>query len=331
MGINYKDKDIQMSSLKVVLVDTNPLLVKAWNAQINSIKQYSKFKFKFPSSTLSIETHHGYLSSLPVETKLRSAIVSPANSIGGMGGGFDESLCDLFTPFENKPGKIYNPVESWIRKYLHHGYTPLGTAHVIEFYNFPKFELSKAWLNLHANSIVVLPTMRIPHSIYEIKNTDSQDRIDIRNEHVVKFVFDCIWETLCAVNRHNERIVAFKRSNLIPTIDSDDDIQGTVDTLIIPGLGTGYGNLPIELVAKGMIGALSIWGLDLEVNTKTTIDRGLMCLSFLGENYKLFHNDDICRSEKLMFGDNYTKFDILKNDVGKFYQLLKFDNNINFD
>lgn len=239
-----------------------------------------------------------------------------------MGGGFDEALCDLFTPQNttNNTNNKCNPVESWIRKYLHHGYTPLGTAHVVEFFDFPNFKKSKAWNHLKANSMVVLPTMRVPHAIYKIDKDDSNNVIESKNRNVVSFVFDCIWETLCAVNRHNQRLM-YENKQMMK--HDDESIQGKVDTLVIPGLGTGYGNLPLDLVAKGMIGALSIWGLELHSGEKTYVDRGLLCLSFLGEEYTLFNNHDISNSHKRMFGPNDGIFDILNHDVGDFFKLIK--------
>lgn len=304
-----------MSKLKVVLVDSNPVLVEAWNRQLRSAQRFSRPRFPL---TLAVETHRGYLSTLPVHRDGRTAVVSPANSIGGMGGGFDEALCRLFnTGEEAVEVGVSNQVESWIRRYLHHGYTPLGTAHVVEFYDFPHFRHSQAWNLLHANSIVVVPTMRVPRSIYTVNENDPAETVDTKNREVVSFVFDCIWEALCAVNRHNERLTQDERS-----AKENDNIQGEVNTLVIPGLGTGYGNLPIELVAKGMVGALSIWGSELNGGKRNSVDRGVMCLAFLGEEYTLFNNPDIVKSKTAMFGDRQTKFDVLRQDVGEFYQLF---------
>ena len=305
-----------MSKLKVILVDSNPFLIDAWSRQLSSTQRFSKLKFP---STLTVETHRGMLATVPVDGDARTAIVSPANSIGGMGGGFDEALCRLFSQGDEviETGTS-NLVESWIRKYLHHGYTPLGTAHVLEFSTFPQFRRSKAWTQLHANSIVVVPTMRVPHSIYTVKEGDPEDVVNTKNRGVVSFVFDCMWETLCAVNRHNERL------GMQDPVPAKGDVAGRVDTLVIPGLGTGYGNLPIELVAKGMVGALSIWGAELNDGSRdsSSVDRGLLCLAFLGEEYTLFHNPDILKSRIAMFGDSCKKFDILHQDVGDFYRLL---------
>ncbi|ODQ48029.1 hypothetical protein PICMEDRAFT_72027 [Pichia membranifaciens NRRL Y-2026] len=306
-----------MSKLKVILVDSNPFLIDAWSRQLSSAQRFSKLKFPL---TLTVETHRGKLATVPIEGDARTAIVSPANSIGGMGGGFDEALCTLFNPTEEviKTGTS-NAVESWIRRYLHHGYTPLGTAHVVEFSDFPQFRHSKAWTQLRANSIVVVPTMRVPHSIYTVKEGDSEDVVDTKNRGVVSFVFDCMWEALCAVNRYNARL------GMQDHVPVKADLAGKVDTLVIPGLGTGYGNLPIELVAKGMVGALTIWGAELNQPSRETsnVDRGLLCLAFLGEDYTLFHNPDILKSRNAMFGDSHRRFDILHQDVGDFYRLVE--------
>lgn len=304
-----------MSKLRIILVDSNPLLVNEWNRQLSSIRSHGKREFPL---SLSIETHLGLLSTIPeVPERNRSAIVSPANSVGGMGGGFDEALCQLYyTDKENT-----NPtVESWIRGYLRHGYTPLGTAHVVEFYNFPDFTHSDAWTRLRANSIVVVPTMRVPRSIYDVGTSDTEEVRDSKMKNVVRFIFDCIWEALCAVSRHNEKLETGNGTSTGARTPVDS-IKGKVDTLIIPGLGTGYGGLPFDIVAKGMIGALTVWGMDLVSMNRRCIDRGLMCLAFLDEDYTLFKNPDIVKSQNETFCEN-TSFNVLEQEVGEFYNTI---------
>lgn len=275
-----------MTILKIVLVDTNTQLINAWKKQLKSISN-NKLSFQ-------VHVHDGKIDSIVNNDKQNlSAIVSPANSIGGMGGGFDNKLCELFSNENDQREEGQVKIENWIRKYLHHGYTPLGTAHVIEFNDMTNFEQSKAWILLNAVSIIIVPTMRVPKQIYP-------DDID-SNIKTVRFIFDCIWETLCALDRHN-RVAS----------------NSKINTLIIPGLGTGFGKLPIDMVAKGMVGAINIWGMILE----DSVDRGLLCLSFLNENYNTFHNPNIVQSKEKMFKTCET-FDIVKNDVGDFLQTLK--------
>lgn len=300
-----------MKYLRIILIDSNPLVINAWSKQLRSTESYLSSKY---SLSLSIETHQGLLCDLPVETNKRTAIVSPANSVGGMGGGFDEALCDLFSP-KNDLGKdeVIKSVESWVKKFIHHGYTPLGSAHVVEFYNCPGFSNSKAWRTLNASSIVVVPTMRVPKSLYTLEGCETQAVLDSKNQSIVAFIFDCIWEALSAVDRHNIKydLEAHK----------DSEIAGRIDTLVIPGLGTGYGNLPIDLVSKGMIGALNIWGLQLRENNEKHAHRGLLCLKFLGEDYRMFESQDVLETCMGIFKKN-TEFNILHQNVGDFYSTL---------
>lgn len=280
---------VNMSSLRVVLVDNNPKLIKEWTRQLRQTPGHRKLK---------IETFSGSLSEVSIKSLNRCAILSPANSIGGMGGGFDKALCDLFSV-----DKDCRAVESWIRRYLRHGYTPLGTSHLVDFDDFPGFKDSEAWKKLNASSIIVTPTMRVPKRIYrdEISMNDPVQEEGRRN--VVRFIFDCVWESLCSVARYNEKI------------DIQESASETkIDTIIMPGLGTGYGGLPFSLAAKGMIGALSLWGISKPV------DVGLLCLIFLGENYNAFDNEDIAEARNsLIDGETY---DVLSQDVGEFYKIV---------
>lgn len=281
-----------MSTIRVILVDNNPRLVAEWAKQLSQTPGHRKLK---------IETFKGNLSDLTsVHHHNRSAILSPANSIGGMGGGFDKSLCDLFSV--NKDIRL---VEAWIRKFLRHGYTPLGTSHLVDFDDFPNFKDSMAWKQLKASSIIVTPTMRVPQKIYDGCLSDIQEIIADKKRNAVRFIFDCVWESLCSVARYNEKID-------LSEFGTRKNIK--IDTIIMPGLGTGYGGLPVSLAAKGMIGALSLWGISKPV------DVGLLCLIFLGENYEVFDNEDIIESkEKLIDGKIY---DVVSQDVGEFYKIV---------
>ncbi|TID31196.1 hypothetical protein CANINC_000245 [Pichia inconspicua] len=276
-----------MTYLRILLLDTNPKLVAEWNRQLKQVPNHTK---------LMIETFNGSLSEISNRNSIKSAILSPANSIGGMGGGFDKVLCDLFSV-----DKDCRAVESWIRRYLRHGYTPLGTSHLVEFDDFPGFINSTARKCLNASCIIVTPTMRVPQRIYQDDFGDSFQKEQKRN--VVRFIFDCVWESLCSVARYNEKIDLQCETR-----------EEKIDTIIMPGLGTGFGGLPLDLAAKGMIGALSLWGISKPV------DVGLLCLIFLGEDYNAFNNPDIVEAKNcLIDGESY---DVLQQDVGDFYKIV---------
>lgn len=246
-----------MSVTRVILLDTNAKLTSEWKRQLWQIPFITK---------LQIDTFEGQLNEInSISSFNTTAVLSPANSIGGMSGGFDKSLREIF-----KIGQDFS-VESYIRNSLKYGYTPIGTSHVVNFDNQPDFGESMAWKKLRATSIIVTPTMRVPQKIY---NGDNQGGNFIKKD-IVKFVFDCVWESLCAVTRHNE---AIKNGSKFTTL---------IDTIIMPGIGTGYGGVPLELAAKAMIGALSLWEISTPLNV------GLLCLIFLGEDYRVFDNKDV--------------------------------------
>lgn len=262
-----------MEKLKIVLVGTNKGLIQEWSKQLSSVANVKL--------SVEVEIYHGTLECLPpLKNITKCSIVSPANSIIGMSGGFDNSICKLFAN-DNKQ------VENWIRKSIGFGYKPVGTCEMVDFHKFPNFENSNAWTKYKIDSVITVPTMRVP------KNININDQIEI-----VRFVFDWVWEILCTISKNE---------------------TSKTDCLIISGLGTGWGGLPIALVSKGMVGAFTIWGY--HNNKVSTLDKGLLCLSFLNENIKIFDNDDIVKCRNSLF-KNDKKFDVLNDDVGEFIQTI---------
>ncbi|CCD26393.1 putative ADP-ribose 1''-phosphate phosphatase NDAI_0H02190 [Naumovozyma dairenensis CBS 421] len=110
------------SMKKIILVDVNEIVVKLWKTYIpQAVPKYS--------NTLCI--HHGKLESLMSSMKKSNtnhpgasyAVVSPGNSFGYLGGGFDLALYNYFG------GK---PFESWFRKQLGNRYHAIGSATVVD-------------------------------------------------------------------------------------------------------------------------------------------------------------------------------------------------------
>ncbi|GME82020.1 unnamed protein product [Ambrosiozyma monospora] len=110
-----------------------------------------------------------------------TTMVSPGNSIGYMGGGFDKALAELFSPTGNPDN--WKDTEVAVQSNLLDGYkgylTPTN-ANLIEFKTDSFFQNSKAWNLLSANSILHIPTMRVPRRLYH----GPEDTLEI---------FDWVW------------------------------------------------------------------------------------------------------------------------------------------
>jgi O-acetyl-ADP-ribose deacetylase (regulator of RNase III) len=95
------------------------------------------------------------------------------------------------------------------------------------------------------NDLIHLPTMRVPEHIKETP----------REFH--KSLFDWTWSVLSVLNKD-------------------------IDTLVIPGLGTGYGKAPLDLCAASMVGALTIH----YARGYTSMEKTVLVYKFLGDDYK---------------------------------------------
>ncbi|CCF55513.1 hypothetical protein KAFR_0A00750 [Kazachstania africana CBS 2517] len=110
-----------MKPLRIILCDTNEAVAKLWKKYIPGV---------FMANGRNLCIHHGHLESLV--SKIRSgqtvhsgetyAIVSPGNSFGYLGGGFDLALYNYFG------GK---PFETWFKKQLEERYHTVGSATVV--------------------------------------------------------------------------------------------------------------------------------------------------------------------------------------------------------
>lgn len=205
--------------MKIILLDTNIHVIDAWKIALSKVK-----------CPIEIKLHHGTfdetLSGLVNPGK--TAIASPGNSLGLLGGGFDKGLANLLMA---QGDSSYKSVEQYLRKNIaetQSGYIPPGQTIRINFETYARFHTSKAWSLYQANTLLYTPTMRSPGKL--VYGSDSRVLHD-----KIALIFDCIWQTL----------VSFTQANC--------------ENLILPGFGTGYGGLPLEMAAEGMVKAIDFF------------------------------------------------------------------------
>ncbi|KAL3234515.1 hypothetical protein RNJ44_03277 [Nakaseomyces bracarensis] len=116
-----------MSTTRIILCDTNVIVGKLLKLNLpENVPAYHK----------SVYTHHGTLEGLitsmrtdrPKHPGSKYAIVSPGNSFGYLGGGFDLALFNYFG------GK---PFERWFRSQLGGRYHTVGSATVVDLSKCP--------------------------------------------------------------------------------------------------------------------------------------------------------------------------------------------------
>lgn len=157
------------------------------------------------------------LEDIPPPHDKFDCIVSPANSYGRLDGGFDYYLSEALAPSHDHDAPTRHVQSVLYREWR--GYAPPGTCTMISLLNSP------CESNVHGCSYIGLcPTMRFPEEI-------------TWNREVI---YNCMWSLLVQLDKHNTAIQA------------GGGAARRIRSVVIPGLGTGIGEVPIERCAQQM-------------------------------------------------------------------------------
>jgi len=236
--------------MKIIFMDQNTTMCKALTKELNSLSQLNLNPTWF-ESPVDISIQHSKLQDLKINNEYgRTAIVSPGNSLGFLGGGLDKFIGQIFDPNGN-----HTKSEKYIREKLTNGYSPPGIVRIV---TIPDEELkgSIAFEKLGANSIIHAPTMRTPVSL-----------INDGMLFAYRLVFDLTWQILSVVDIFNK--------------DTSNDKSDQIETIVLPGLGTGYGKIPYDVCSKSMFAAISIFTSQYTVDEKS-----VLTLKYLGHKYQ---------------------------------------------
>lgn len=168
-----------IKSMKIILCDTNESVTQLWH-------HYLPRNIFHNDGKLTI--HHGHLETLMTDIReanhkphvprpLKYAIVSPGNSFGYLGGGFDVAIRSYF-------GGI--PFESWFREQLQNRYHTVGSATVVNLSLCPLERTTECRDGIEY--IIHVPTMITPAK-----------RIFMPHDTIetgYKPVFNAIWNAL---------------------------------------------------------------------------------------------------------------------------------------
>ncbi|KAK6204913.1 uncharacterized protein RJT21DRAFT_117391 [Scheffersomyces amazonensis] len=259
--------------LHIILLDINTNIYKYWNIShkqlTNIISKYGltnhyPYQLTMECSTIakliSTANHPNY------DESGNTAVVSPTNSLSYMGGGYDKFLLQALMLPTSTNGLDYKPLESKIQEHSLNkfsGYLSVGTIHNINLsdtLDVNKFKNKLAYQNWKVTNLIQIPSMMVPESL----NHSSQ--------HIQKLigVFDCVWNLLILLHEsHNSHIA----------------------NVIIPGIGSGYGELSEQEIGKIMIFAILLYNLNLGHGDRLLhLKKSCMILFFFRKNYRKLSN-----------------------------------------
>lgn len=259
--------------MKIILLDRDENLVRCWRDDINRVEA------KLNKQKVAVETLRTSLSELSITNQTgRTTIVSPGNSFGYFGGGIDKITGQLFSKDGNH--KDIEPIVQHLL--LEESYSPPGSAKIVKFPN-EFLENTKAFTDLQADSLIHSPTMRIPEDLTKDKSVTE----------LYRFIFDTTWSILT-------QIMIFNRTNLAP--------EAAIETVVLPGLGTGYGHVPHEICSKSIVAAITIFFM----RAKPTL-KSLYILRFMNQKNYNFINESYAPTLPK------TPFNVLNDNLDKLF------------
>lgn len=291
--------------MHILFIDTNAAMCHQWIKQLEVLKLCSVSHLLRHMPQVSIHNcliHDLLLGIDNVSAATRKGIdstyvVTPSNSLLYMGGGFDRSLLQLL--LIGTGHSDYKVLEKLIQRQAlvhHNGYVAPNTVHPVSLRNNRDITHlltnSMAVANWNVTELVQIPSMVVPSKIDQLET-----------------VFDFMW-----------RLV----THLMMTVSSSQQEHLNV---VIPGIGTGYGNLDSANVARIMMYAVAIFYMDLDhLGHNQHLTRLLLVLFLLRKNYQLFENEyDLLELEALMSDKGkYYDFGSDSSDVLDWEDLLLF-------
>ncbi|EGW34996.1 uncharacterized protein SPAPADRAFT_53359 [Spathaspora passalidarum NRRL Y-27907] len=280
--------------MKIILIDSNPIIVKCWKLHYSHIVKY------ISRHNLQLIYPHDYqFHNLTIEDMIKSqtftgttSVVTPTNSLCYMGGGFDLYLLKGMLLGTNITS--YKHIENILQHHQmtkHHGYLSPNTIYKIDlvkvFENQYDYKSSTIYQNWNLVEMAQLPTMVVPEMI-----------------HRMTHIFDGLW-------------------NLLHEYHGD---ATDIDNLVIPGIGTGYGHLDEYESTKLMIFTFFIYNLKLDSTRLDQLRKSCLILFFFNKDYHHLRNtSDIEEIENcIVTGYGKEKRKNLKEDtIMEFEELFK--------
>jgi len=241
-------------------LDTNPILHKYWGSHYKQLLAViNGYGLKFHTN-VNLHFRNCSIGSLVAtqpthETKNPTAVVTPSNSLSYMGGGFDKYLLQaLLLPNDSGSYKLIEPLIQQHSLSKFNGYLPVNSTNVIDLVLL--FKDNHDYTQSHAYKNWNLTTViQVPSMIVPES---------ILSKTVV---FDFVFNVMITSSQH------------------------PIDTLIIPGIGTGYGTLDAEEISKIMIFSILLFNLDFGPDRFSQLKKSCLILFFFNKDYKKLANE----------------------------------------
>lgn len=204
--------------MRYVIVSTSTRVTAPIQKAIDAVAPWLPAHVSLSVETSPLSTFlHNY------EVTGTTAIVSPANSLSYMGGGFDRAVLDTLTG-ENTHYKILEAAIQQKALARHNGYIVPATVHKIDLAHAYRtanidYHTTVAWRK-RITTLIQVPTMVVPEQISK------------------ETVFDCMWNVLVECGQ-------------------------TANTVVLPAIGAGYGGVDPYVVGQVMAGAVGLFHMEM--------------------------------------------------------------------
>lgn len=225
-------------SVRYLLYDRTSELRSAFSKLIEAAKNVERPFVN--NATIEVLPYDAHIPFADVVKKSGvDAIVSPGNSFGFMHGGFDAVISKYYASLTTNSEELTLHVQRLLREKVE-GYNPPTNALVLSMAG----PIEKP----NTPHLVHVPTMTLPHKIPCDTPT----------------VFNCMWSVLNAVKLHNKSVSTCE--GIVP-----------ITTVLMPGLGTGVGEVSSKSCANQVMSAFQLFNQPLqeEHNQKGGMSMGL--------------------------------------------------------
>lgn len=236
----------------------------------------------------------------------KTSIVTPANSLNYMGGGFDLHLLNAILLGTNHTFKQLENIIQNHQLQKFQGYLVPNQIYKINLPDLTGFEYksSLAYQNWNLIEIIEIPTMVVPEKI-----------------HSISHLFDCIWNLMNNID--------FTKEEEEKEEEKEEEEGEEENILVLPGIGTGYGNLNEYESTKIMLFAIFLYNLSFRGKTTPTtrldqLKKSLLILFFFNKDYRKLENlNDIEELETNVISEYGKNLNLVNETVMELEEVFK--------
>ncbi len=255
--------DTKNPKLRLIFLDLN----KDWKKTCTKI--YDEIGLQTPWKSEHCQTEilwdeidiRNVKKKYPSQNGRSCAFISPANTFGAMDGGIDKIYSDMFVG----PPRIQRLVQTLIRE---------ETIYYDSATNFPILPVGSGIMvpvPKNKNTFLIsVPTMFIPDDVSCSQNA-----------------YYATLAALCVTQKYNSNIHINDTTIRFGELEKDAE---KIDTLYIPGMCTGTGNMTLDASINQMMRAVEDWEHSIHSADCSQNDQSAHCRVFLPKDVHLMRN-----------------------------------------